>query len=274
MSDPSDTWPRLPSYSQLAERSHSFAAQLYSEVGQQYLAFRREYWGDPTPNLATVPPRSTAVQQTDGARVAAAALRAIPSEVRHVAVLGDIFDHLQWEVDIHTLTERERLDLHNLTMGFLYGVREGIQPWYVEWMLGAAHRLHGPVRPDYYLAFPWHGLFYRSPEELAGFDRAVASADVEGIQQEVGKLTEALTTVLRDPLGSQIDLAFTGPEAERRKTLFTLETAAGLALGAYVAAAIVHDVLSPQRPAGPPQALLPELPSQLEAELVPEGART
>jgi hypothetical protein len=185
----------------------------------------------------------------------------------------DVLDHLQWEVDINSVTERERLQLHNLTMTYLYGITGGIQPWFVEWQNAAAHSLQGQLHPDYYLAFPWHGLLYRSPQDLAAFDSAIANANVDGIQHEVGRLADHLIRVLRDPLGTQPELAFTGPDAERRRTLFNLKTAAGLALGAYLAAELVHDLVAPRRDMGPPQSVLPELPPQISTHVLPEEAR-
>jgi hypothetical protein len=265
--------PRVPNGPQLIEQTRAVAAQLYSAVGDQYLAFRRQHFRDPNPSLATLPPQSNDVQQTEGAKIAAGTLRIVPQEIRRVPILRDILDHLQWEVDINTLTERERLELHNLTMTFLYGITDGVQPWFVEWMLAAAHSLSGRLHNDYYLAFPWHGLFYRTPEQLVTFDRAVAGGQVEGIEHEIQRLGGDLIKVLRDPLHTQPQLAFTGPDAERRHTLFNLKTAAGIALGAYLAAELVHGLISPRQDASPPQSVLPPLPSQITTHVLPEGSR-
>jgi hypothetical protein len=269
----SSSLPRVPNGPQLVEQTRDFAARLYSAVGDQYLAFRRQHFKDPNPSLATLPPRNADVLQTEGARIAAGTLRIVPQEIRRVPILRDILDHLQWEVDINTLTERERLELHNVTMTYLYGITGGVQPWFVEWMLASAHSLAGKLHPDYYLAFPWHGLFYRSPDQLVAFDRAVAGGQIEGIEQEMQRLGGDLVKVLRDPLHTQPELAFTGPDAERRHALFNLKTTAGLALGAYLAAELVHDLITPRQNASPPQSVLPDLPSQITSHVLPDETR-
>ncbi len=271
MSD--DALPRVPNGPQLIEQSRAYAAQLYKTVGDYYLAFRREHFRDANPSLATLPPRNSAVQQTEAARLASGTLRVIPSATRNLPVLRDIFAHLQWEVDIHTLTETERLQLHNLTMSFLYGITDGIQPWFVDWMLGASYNLRVIPHADYYLAFPWHGLFYRNPNDLATFERAVATGEVAGIEQEIGRLADGLVKVLRDPMGTQPELAFTGPNAEQRRIFFNLKTAAGLALGAYLAAELVQTLVHPQHASNPPQSVLPELPAQITTHVLPEESR-
>lgn len=268
-----DRLPTLPNGAQLAAQTSAYAAQLYQSVGDAYLNFRRVYGNDPAPSLATLPPRSDAVQQTDAARIAAGTLRVVPREIRGVAVVRDIFNHLQWEVDIHTLTERERLDLHNITMTFLYGINGGMQPWYVEWLNAAEHELQQPLHSDYFLAYPWQGRLYRPPEALAAFDHAIAGGDVAGIEREIGELAEGLVKVLHDPLGTQPELAFSGPDAERRHALFNLKTAAGLALGAYLAAEIVRDLLAPRQQSGPPSSVLPAPPAQIAAHMETDESR-
>ena len=87
--------------------------------------------------------------------------------IRELPLLRDMINHLQWEVDIHSLTEQERIELHNQTMVFLHGIQDGVQPWYVDWVLHVMQALQYVEHPDYYLAFPWQGILYRKPEELA-----------------------------------------------------------------------------------------------------------
>jgi hypothetical protein len=267
-----DSLPTLPSGLPLAEQTHAEAGRLYEAVGNAYLIFRREYFQDPNPSLATLPPRSEKVQQTEAARLAAGTLRVVPQEFRRVPVVRDVINHLQWEVDIHTLTERERVDLHNVTMTFMHGISGGIQPWYVEWLAAAQYALQEPLHPDYFLAYPWQGRLYRSPEELRVFDSAIRAGDIPRIEHEIERVADGLVRILHDPLGTQPELAFSGPNAERRRALFNLKTAAGLALGAYLAAEIVRNVLAPQ-PSGPPKSVLPAVPPQLAARVVPDEGR-
>lgn len=253
----------------LAEATHDLAARLYAAVAEAYLEFRRRYCHESDPSLATIPPRSDEAQQTEGAHLAQGTLRLIPREAHAVPLVRDLMDQLQWVVDIHTLTGTERMRLHNLTMIFLYGVKDGIQAWYVEWLLESAHALAHVTNAKYYLAFPWQALLYRKPHDLAAFEAAVRAGDVAEIGREVQQMAEHLVTVLRDPLGTQPKLAFAGPDGEQRKLIFDLKTAAGLALGAYLAAETVHALMHPHQTAEPLRSAI-GLPPQLTPQVISE----
>jgi hypothetical protein len=256
----------------LAAATRPFAASVFDTVSREYLHYRRVFHHDPSPSLDTPPPESSEAQQTEGARLAQGALRIMPREAHAVPLIRDLVDHLQWVVDIHTLTQHERTQLHNLTMVFLHGVTDGVQAWYVEWLHAAAVKLADVTHPKYYLAYPWQALLYRSPSHLAALTEAISSGSVSGIEREVQHMAEQLVAVLRDPLGTQPKLAFMGRDGERRKVLFDLKTAAGLALGAYLAAETVRALTN----LGQPQSDLPrsvvDLPSAMVPQLMTDAA--
>lgn len=262
---------RVPNPQQLYEQSRDTAARIYAAVAEQYLDFRRRFFGEPNPTLATLPPQSDVVQQTEGGKIADRTLHLMPHTVRELPLVRELMDHLQWETDIHTLTGRERIALHNMTMAFLYGTDGGIQPWYVEWLLEQMHRVQNVTHPKYYLAYPWHGLLYRSPEELAAFDQAVTTGNVYAIEQQMEHWAGQIIMVLRDPLGSQPKLAFSGPHADQSRILFELKTAAALALGAYLAVEAVRDLLGARQPATPPQSAIDAFPPQMAQRALPEA---
>lgn len=249
----------------LAAATRPFAARVFDTVAREYLNYRRVFYHDPNPSLDTPPPETTDSQQTEGARLAHGALRIMPREAHAVPLVRDLIDHLQWVVDIHTLTQHERTQLHNMTMVFLHGVTDGVQEWYLEWLHTAATKLANETRPKYYLAYPWQALLYRSPSHLEALTAAISDGSVEGIEREIQHMADQLAAVLRDPLGTQPKLAFMGREGERRKVLFDLKTAAGLALGAYLAAETVRSLTH----LGQPQAGIPQSVVDMPLAIVP-----
>jgi hypothetical protein len=261
----------LPNGAALPEQTRDFAAQVYAAVAEEYLQFRRAFFHEATPSLATVPPSSTEVQRTEAARLAEDALKFVPKSVRTAPIVHEVIGHLQWEVDIHSLTERERINLHNLTMIFLYGVQDSVQPWFVEWVVGVERELQSERHPDYYLAYPWQAILYQPPQGYRAFEEAVLAGDVTGIMHEMTRLANLLIDVLRDPLGMQPKLVFSGPDGERRRALFGLKTAAGLALAAYLAYDTVHDLMHPAQSYQPPQSVIRAFPPQIMARMLPEG---
>jgi hypothetical protein len=257
--------PELPAGLDLAGQTSDFAREQFEGVAAPYLNFRRIYCQESNPSLDTVPPRTHEQQRTEGARLAAGALRLMPGEVHQVPLARDLYDHLQWVVDIHTLTDNERIQLHNLTMAYLHGVQDGIQPWFINWLVRAEHELHAHLPPKYFLAYPWQGIFFRAAHDLTGFDEAVRTGNVEGIAHEVKHIGDRFVDVLRDPLGTQPKLAFSGEDGERRKLIFDLKTAAGLALAAYVAVEAVRALTHPGEEPAPRSVITlpPELGSSL-----------
>lgn len=255
----------------LAAATRDFAARIFDQVAREYLNYRRVFHHDPNPSLDTSPPESAEAQQTEGARLAHGALRIMPREAHMVPLVRDLLDHLQWVVDIHTLTQHERTQLHNMTMVYLHGVTDGVQGWYIEWLHAAAVKLADVTHPKYYLAYPWQALLYRSPSHLGALTEAISSGSVAGIEREVQHMADQLTAVLRDPLGTQPKLAFMGKEGERRKVLFDLKTAAGLALGAYLAAETVRTLTHLGQPQPAVPASVVDLPSAIVPHLVVES---
>lgn len=250
----------------ITEHTRDFAATLYQAVLTAYLAYRRTYYHEANPDLETAPPPNEKPQQTEGAVIAHQMLRALqllPREIQSIVLIRELLDQLQWEVDIHTLTDYERTGLNNLTRVFLHAIEGGIQPWYVEWLLQSMHNLQHATDPKYYLAFPWHGLFYRSPAELQKFDQAVQKGDLVTIMQEFKQVADSLIAVLHQPLELQPKLAFSGADGERRRTMFRLKTSAGLALGAYLAVEQVQSFLHPRQPNQQLTSVLGPLPQPL-----------
>jgi hypothetical protein len=258
----------IPNPSELMEQTRAFAAQVYQAVAEQYLEFRREYYHEDQPSLATVPPAHAEIRQAELARLAESTLRLIPQAIKAVPLIGGFLEHLEQVADIHSISEDERAALHNMAMSFLHGIKGGIQPWYVEWLLASAHNLSRITNQEYYMEYPWDGLLYKPPAELAAFDDAVRTGDIPAIKRDIDQLGGRLIAVLGDPVRTQPELAFTGPDGERRRFLFNLQTAAALALAAYLVAEEVRAIVRPRRAAGPPQSALAPLPPQLSERLV------
>ncbi|MGZ3672782.1 MAG: hypothetical protein ACXVCO_00580 [Ktedonobacterales bacterium] len=265
----------MPNRAQLADQTRDFAARIRAAVLDVYLEFRRTYYHESDPSPEVQPPHSNEVQRNERAVIAHEMLRALqllPREIQAIVLIRDLLDQLQWETDIHTLTENERSTLHNIAHIFLHGVDGGVQPWYVDWLLQSARNLQYATDERYYLAFPWQGLLYRKPAELEAFEAAVRGGEVAGIEHEIERMANGLMEVLRDPMNTQPKLAFSGPDSERRHLLFRLKTSAGLALGAYLAVEQINSLLHPRKQTSISSAL-PPLPEALlqHLKLAPEG---
>jgi hypothetical protein len=262
----------IPNPSELVEQTREFAARIYEAVAAQYLRFRQEFYHEAEPSLATVPPAHAEIRQAEVARLAESILRLVPQAIKSIPLVGGFLDHLEQVADIHSISEDERTALHNMTLAFLHGINGGIQPWYVEWLLASAHNLSQVRHAEYYMEYPWDGLLYMPPAALAAFDEAVRTGDIEAIKREIDHLGGRLIEVLRDPVHTQPELAFTGPDSERRRFLFNLRTAAALALLTYLIAEEVRSLTRPRR-AGPPPSALAPLPPQLSERVIPHDAR-
>ena len=269
---PNPTTMAVANPAQLVTESRAMADQLYSAVSTTYLQFRQTYFNEAEPSLANDPPLHPPAHQSETARLAQGALKVIPVAVRAVPLIGDLAQHLQRVVEIHTLTEKELLSLHNITMVFLYGVREGIQPWYAAYLDDSAHQLLEATHPDYFLAFPFHGLFYQTPEALVKLDIALRQGDVAFIEQHMQQLAQQLITVLHDPFKGQENLSFAGPDGERRKVVFNLKTTAGLAIGSYLGIEAVRSFISPHKDLPPPQAVIHMIPPEMDQYTLPPEA--
>lgn len=256
----------------LTARTRAAADQLFAAVANQYLEFRREYYHEEHPTLQIAPPSHSEIRQTELARMAEGTLRLVPQSVKNVPVLGGLLDHLEQVANIHSLSERDRTALHNMTMSFLYGVQGGIQPWYVQWLLASAHNLSQQADPEYYMEHPWDAILYKNPDKLMQFDAAAAAGNVPVIQGEVSEIADRLVQVLRDPINTQVDLAFTGSDGEERRRVFNLKTTAALALGAVLIAEGARLLLQPHHAKGKPQSVLAPLPPQLAAHMLANPA--
>lgn len=259
--------PVTPNLSELVERTHAFADKTFEAVAREYLAFRREYYHEAQPSLATLPQAHAEIRKSELALLAESTLRLVPQAVKSIPVVGSFVTHLRHVADLHSISEDERTALHTLAIGFLHGIRGGIQPWYVEWLLNSAHNLSQISDHDYYLQFPFDGLLYRDPESLAAFDAAVRHGDVAALQREFERMATKLIEVLRDPMGSQPVLAFTGPDSDHRRLVFNLETTAALALLAYLIAAEARLLIRP-REAPSQRSVQAPLPAQLQEQVI------
>lgn len=267
---PAEAYPTVPNPTELVAQTRDGAAGVYAALAEEYLAFRRHFYHESNPNIETAPPASDEKLQTESAKLAQRTLQFMPREAHAIPLVRDLLDHLQWVHDIHTVSERERTTLNNVTLVLLHGVEGGIQPWLVNWLAEAEHRLQQATDRRYYLAFPWQGLLYRRPEELAAFDAAVRTGDIAGIEREVERVVNGLIGVLRDPLGRQPELVFSGPDGERNKTIFQLKTSAALAVGAYLAADQVHNIIQPHQQQPELRSIIPPLPSAIVAHVMPD----
>jgi hypothetical protein len=241
-------------------------------VAQEYLAFRREYYHEERPSLETVPPSHSEIRQAEIARVAEGTLRVLPQALKNLPVLGGLLDHLEQVANIHSLSERDRTALHNMTMCFLYGVQCSIQPWYVEWLLASARRLSRETDPAYYMEYPWDGLLYQDPTQLAQLDAAVAAEDLPVIEAEISSLAGRLVQVLRDPVNTQVELAFIGPDGEERRRVFNLKTTAAITIGALLVAEEARLLLQPHQPQRATQSVLAPLPPALASHMLAGAA--
>ncbi len=253
----------------LPDQSRAWAETISKRVAEHYLAFRRTYYHEAHPTLETTPPAHAEIHQAEVARLADNTLRLMPPAVRSVPVLGGLLDQLQHVANVHSITEHERALLHNLTMAFLHGVRGGIQPWYVGWLLACARGLHTQPADWYFMHFPWDGLLYQDDDQLRAFEVALTKSDVAGIERSLERLADKLVRALDDPVGAQPELTFTGPDAERRRLVFRLKTSAALALGAYLVVEEARALLHPHKSEPTAHSALPPLPPELAAVMTP-----
>jgi hypothetical protein len=257
----------IPNPQELADQTKTFAAQIFQAVAGAYLAFRRDYYHETQPSLATIPSAHAEIRKAELALFVEGVLRAAPHAIKSIPFVGALLQHLEQVANMHSISEDERTALHNLAIGFLHGVRGGIQPWYVEWLLASAQNLSQVTRNDYYVAFPFDGLLYRDPAALALLDAAVRAGDIAALQQEIERLATRLIAALQNPVRAQPVLAFTGPDSEHRRFVFNLKTVVGLALVAYLLTAEARHVLHPYQVSDPGSALAP-LPPRLAAQVV------
>jgi hypothetical protein len=249
----------------LPGQTRIWADDVSARVIEHYLAFRRSYYNESNPSLDALPPAHAGIHQAEIARLADSTLQLMPAALKAVPVLGGLLEHLQQVANIHSISEHERSTLHNLTMTFLHGLRGGIQPWYVSWLLTSARNLSTEQHDRYYMQFPWDALLYLGPEQLQTFEVAVAQSDVTAIQHTLDAVAAKLISALADPISTQPHLAFTGPDAERRRLAFRLKTSAALALGAYLVVEEARALVHPHEVAAALHSALAPLPPELSA---------
>lgn len=253
----------------LPEQTRDWADKTSARVAEHYLAFRRAFYHEANPSLDATPPPHAEIHQAEISRLADNTMRLMPQVVKSVPVLGGLLEQLQQVANIHSITERERSMLHNMTMTFLHGLRGGIQPWYVGWLLASARNLRAQKPDSYFMQFPWDALLYQDGGQLRAFETAVAQGDVAGIERVLDRIAAKLIHALDDPVGAQPDLAFTGPEAERRRMVFRLKTSAALALGAYFVVEEARVLLHPHGARPELHSALAPLPAELAAFMTP-----
>lgn len=251
----------------LASHTRAFAGQVYEDVAERYLQFRREYYLEDHPSLDTLPPQHAEVHRAELALLAEQTLRLVPAAVKSAPVVGGLLGHLERVADIHSISEVERTALHNVTMTFLHGTRDGIQPWYAQWLLASARNIAGVTDTDYFMEFPWDACFYMPPDDLAAYDRAIRTADITGIEAEIRRVADKLCLALKEPIDTQVAFAFTGPNADRRREQFQLKTAAALALGAVLIGEEARLLLRPHLPVQSLRSVLAPLPDDLSSEV-------
>lgn len=262
---------KLPNPEELLAHSRDLASRIYDKVAVAYIGFRREYYGEAHPQIGTKPPAGSHVQKAQLALVAENLLRMVPPAIKLLPLLGDFLDHLEQVADVHSVEERERTGLHHMASLFLIGVTDGIQPWYVEWLLATAQRLANTRHPTYYLEFPWDGLLYLPPEQLSALDRAVRKGDVAAIEEHVKGLGDRLSDALRDPLRAQAHFSFSGPDGKRQRMFFHLKTTVALLFLGYTIAAQARLLLGPPEKAAPPESALAPIPVEAATRLPADG---
>ncbi|HEV2460693.1 MAG TPA: hypothetical protein VGS80_20250 [Ktedonobacterales bacterium] len=252
----------------LAEATRDHAAELAAAVAAEYLVFRQDFYHEYTPDLARPPFPHAEIRQGELAGVARSVLRLVPQAVHSIPLLGGFLEHLEQVADMHSISEQERAELHNMTMLFLHGLQDGIQPWYIEWLLASARNLAQLDGIDYYLDHPWDALLYHSPAALRRFEVAVPATDRAVLESEIERLAAGLIKALHDPIGMHAELAFTGPRADREKLVFQLKTTAALALGAYLIVEQVQQQLHPRRPAQSLHSRLAPVPDEMDTAVL------
>jgi hypothetical protein len=249
-------------------KTHDFAAALFTQVADAYLEFRREHYHEEHPTLASAPPQHAEVRHNELAVLAENTLRLVTPAVKSLPVLGGLLEHLEEVVNIHTISEVERSDLHNLTVTFLYGVQGGIQPWFVEWYLTTARRLAEVSDEHYFMRFPWDACLYLDAQELSEFEAAVRRGNGRQIESYVQHLASQLQEALHDPVKAEADFAFTGPNAERQRTIFTLKTVAAMTLVLYVVLSGARTLLADHKPKAALQSVRAPLPAEIATHRV------
>jgi hypothetical protein len=255
----------------LAEATRDHTAELAAAVAAAYLVFRRDFYHEDAPDLARPPFPHAEIRQGELAGVARSVLRLVPQAVHSIPLLGGFLEHLEQVADMHSISEQERAELHTMTMLFLHGLQDGLQPWYIEWLLASARNLAQLDGIDYYLDHPWDALLYHSPAALRRFEAAVRATDRGVLESEIEQLAAGLIRALRDPLGMHAELAFTGPRADREKLVFHLKTTAALALGAYLIVEQVQQQLHPRRPAQSLHSRLAPVPDEMDTAVLTNG---
>jgi hypothetical protein len=186
----------LPASNTLPIQTRDFAATLFTQVAEAYLAFRHEHYREDHPVLTSPPPLHAEVRHNELAVLAENTLRLVTPAVKSLPILGGLLEHLEEVVNIHTITEVERTDLHNLTVTFLYRIQGGIQPWFIEWCLTSARHLAQVSDEHYFMRFPWDACLYLDGQELAELEAAVREDDGKEIERFVRKIADQLTEVL------------------------------------------------------------------------------
>jgi len=263
--------PTLPGLTTFPGRTRETAAKLHATLSEAYLGFRHTYYHEDAPTLAMLPPAHAEIHQAELARLAESVLRVMPPAVKSLAIFGGLIEHLQNVANLHSVSERERTALHNLTTVVLDGLTDGIQPWFIAWRLETARRLSTVADGAYYLTFPWEALLYLDSAELADLEEAARRGNVPELECDARRLAQRLIGVLHDPIGAQPDLIFVGPDADRQRLRFHLKTVVALGLAVYLVFAQARRLFNPPRPQPVPTSTLPPVPEHVQAHLLSHG---
>ena len=92
------TVPPVPNPTAFYAQTREFAAQVFAQVSQEYLDFRRKQYHEANPSLTTVPPKLDHSDQTTAGKIAEQTLRFTPKEVHIIPFVHELLDalHGRW----------------------------------------------------------------------------------------------------------------------------------------------------------------------------------
>jgi hypothetical protein len=82
--------PSIPNANELVEQTQGYAAQVFQAVATEYLAFRREYYQETQPSLATIPPAHAEIRKAELALLAESTLRVTPQAIKSIPIVGAV----------------------------------------------------------------------------------------------------------------------------------------------------------------------------------------
>jgi hypothetical protein len=251
--------------SNLAERTHADIQKTYETVLKEYLNYRHVHYHEKNPSIETDPTPVNTVHRGGIVPLAENALKIIPQDIRNIPVIGGLLVHLEDVIDLNTFAEDERRGFHDLTVVYLLGIQDGIQPSFVQWYLDMARKLQQPVHPRYYFAYPWEGLLYLNPEKFIAFSKAIQTGDASTIKNQIIDLGNRIIDTLRDPMKAQSTLAFSGPNEQARRRNFHMKTTTAVVVGTVVAFGVARAVIQRNPSSNPGPSIMTPIPQDILA---------